>query len=49
MNYGLGNYNTPGIIVSGGSGDFNWIIKNSSEGNITGGVGLVMGFYSYLL
>ena len=46
MNYGNGNYNTPGI-VSGSSA--NWIIKNSYNGDITSGVDLVMGFYSYLL
>jgi hypothetical protein len=48
MNYGTGNYNTPGIVSSGGSGNFNWIIKNSSDGAIPS-ADLVMGFYSYLL
>lgn len=47
MNYGSGSYNTPGIVSSN---NFNWIIKNSSGGNITGtGTDSVMGFYSYLL
>ena len=46
MNYGSGNYNTPGIVSGSG---VNWIIKNSFDGTITSGVDLVMGFYSYLL
>jgi hypothetical protein len=46
MNYGPGNYNTPGIVAASG---FNWIIKNSSDGAILSADLVVMGFYSYLL